>query len=84
MNLTSFLYHHYALLTDRACAAAIDTALVNQVDFRWRDLLHRARTADVQTICINEGGTTDAGEDWYEQVRQFMSYRFPIRASWER
>ena len=40
--MTSFLFHHYAIVTGRATAAPMRAAVVASLDVRWKDLLARA------------------------------------------
>lgn len=84
LNLTSFLYHHYALMTGRAEIASVRLALVAPQDIRWRNLLRRARDGQTEALCINEGGTLPAGSDWHDGIRRFLEKVFPRAAPWER
>lgn len=84
LNLTSFLYHHYALATGRAEVASLRLSLVMPMDLRWRNRLKTALERNVDALCINEGGTIPPASDWHASVHSFLKNSFPGKAPWER
>lgn len=84
LNMTSFLYHHYAMNTGRAIDAVISMALVKQLDIRWKNKLSNALNQNTETICINEGGSGTPSWDWHDSVLEFLGRSFPTKADWER
>lgn len=84
LNMTSFLYHHYAMNTGQAIEASINMALVKQLDIRWKNKLANALDQNVETICINEGGSGTPSWDWHDSVLDFLSRSYPMKADWER
>lgn len=83
LNLVSFLYHHYAIATGRALPDHAATAFIKPLDIRWRSALQASLKSDLETLCINEGGTEAPGKDWHNRVHQFLAQRFPHPAPWE-
>lgn len=83
LNLTSFLYHHYALMTGRAEIADARVSLISSHDVRWRNRLRSAAVGQYEVICINEGGVDPIGMDWYGGIRNFLKGHFPRPAPWE-
>lgn len=83
VNLTSFLYHHYAIGTGRAVPCDISSVLVKNLDLRWRAMLRSTADADVQIYCINEGGAEAPSRQWHRTVSQLLAERFPKPAAWE-
>ena len=83
INLTSFLYHHYALATDRAVGGSGTNAFVKAQDLRWRSGLEQLYRTRPDIICINEGGQQDMHPDWHAEVRAFLESRWPTAAPWE-
>jgi len=84
LNLTSFLYHHYALATGRAEVASLRLSVVIPTDLRWQNRLKFALENDVDALCINEGGTVPPAANWYPSVARFLQHHFPRSAPWER
>lgn len=84
LNLTSFLYHHYAIGTKRAVSAKVECVLVKSLDIRWKDQLANAARPATQTFCINEGGVEPPAPNWHRTVTAFLQDRFPTKAPWER
>lgn len=84
LNLTSFLYHHYALATGRAEIAPLRLSLVMPMDLRWKNRLRTALEGDVEALCLNEGGAHAPGADWHRSIRRFLEDNFPEPAPWER
>lgn len=84
LNMTSFLYHHYAMNTGRAADAKIRMALVKQLDVRWKNKLSNATSQNIETICINEGGSGTPSWDWHDSVLEFLRKSYPMKADWER
>ncbi|WP_207101574.1 stealth conserved region 3 domain-containing protein [Paracoccus shandongensis] len=84
LNMTSFLYHHYAMNTGRATDTKIKMALVKQLDVRWKNRLSNAMNQDIETICINEGGSGTPSWDWHDSVLDFLKTFYPMKADWER
>jgi hypothetical protein len=83
VNLTSFLYHHFAIATGEAVAAESDSMLVKPQDVRWRAQLARIAEAPPEIVCINEGGDMRPSGIWEASVLSFMQDAFPRKASWE-
>ena len=83
LNLTSFLYHHYALMTGRAETADVRLSLVSPHDVRWFNRL-RTGLADCEMLCINEGGAMPQGQKWHDTIRRFLEQNFPQKAVWEK
>lgn len=83
LNLTSFLYHHYALNSGQAVKGQLQNWLVKPLDLRWKNRLRALSDADLDTFCINEGGTGTPSSDWYSSVRTLLSAKFPQPAPWE-
>ena len=84
VNVTSFLYHHYAIATGRAVVAEIASVLVKNLDLRWRTMLRNTARPEVQIYCINEGGATAPSRQWHRAVSRLLAERFPDPAEWER
>lgn len=84
LNVVSFLYHHYAIATGRALPDHAATAFIKPLDIRWRSALQASVKKDLETLCINEGGTEPPGKDWHRTVHQFLAQRFSKPAPWER
>lgn len=84
VNVTSFLYHHYAIATGRAVTADIASVLAQNNDIRWRAMLRRTAHPKVQTYCINERGDTAPSRQWLRTVSRLLAERFPDPAEWER
>lgn len=84
VNVTSFLYHHYAINKGEALVADINNAFVKSLDIRWKARLAAAESPKFHTICINEGGVERPSPAWHRAVRAFLMKRFPEPASWER
>lgn len=84
INLTSFLYHHYAINTEKAVDAKINIALIKQLDVRWKNRLAKIPSQNVETICINEGGSGTPSWDWHACVMEFLTETYPIKAKWEK
>jgi hypothetical protein len=83
LNLTSFLYHHYALAKGYARTADINAVMVKTMDIRWRALLETTAPPACDTFCINEGGILPPAADWHETIAEFLRSRFPEPAPWE-
>ncbi|HRO10856.1 MAG TPA: stealth conserved region 3 domain-containing protein [Amaricoccus sp.] len=83
VNLTSFLYHHYALATGRARTADCTSIFVKAQDIRWRARLAEAVTGKSQIVCINDGGDMRHSSIWTAGVADFMESAFPCPVSWE-
>lgn len=83
INVTSFLYHHYAIYKGQARVVKIENAFVKSMDVRWRNKLKDAMKPQYDTLCINEGGSDEPASDWYPAVQAFLENRFPTKASWE-
>jgi hypothetical protein len=83
VNLTSFLYHHFAIATGEAVAAECDSMLVKPQDVRWRAQLGKATKRRPALLCINEGGDMRPSVVWESSVQEFMQDAFPKTASWE-
>lgn len=84
INVTSFLYHHYAIFGGQAREIKINNAFVKSLDVRWRDKLKDAKNSRYDTFCINEGGSEEPASDWHPSVRAFLEERFPKKAPWEK
>ncbi len=84
LNVTSFLYHHYAIATGKARVGVVQNAFVKSMDVRWRDKLKTAAQTKYHTLCINEGGVDAPASDWHPAVQNFLRTKFPNRADWER
>lgn len=84
LNLTSFLYHHYAIITEKAIDTNINIALIKQLDVRWKNRLAKIPSQNVETICINEGGSGAPSWDWHACVMEFLMETYPIKAEWEK
>lgn len=84
INLTSFLYHHYAINAGKAIDEKINIALVKQLDVRWKNRLAKIPSQNVETICINEGGSGTPSWDWHACVTEFLTESYPIKAKWEK
>ncbi|WP_188717227.1 stealth conserved region 3 domain-containing protein [Paracoccus acridae] len=83
LNLTSFLYHHYALATGRAEVASVKLSLVMPIDVRWQNRLSTALCGDVDVLCINEGGVLRPAPNWHSSVSRFLQNSFFQPAPWE-
>jgi hypothetical protein len=83
VNLTSFLYHHYAIATAETTTAECESMLVKPQDVRWRAHLGQASKRRPQIVCINEGGDMRPSALWESSVLDFMETHFPRKASWE-
>lgn len=70
--------------TGQAIEASINMALVKQLDIRWKNKLANALDQNVETICINEGGSGTPSWDWHDSVLDFLSRSYPMKADWER
>ncbi|WP_264214795.1 stealth conserved region 3 domain-containing protein [Leisingera thetidis] len=84
VNMTSFLYHHYALLQGKAQEGRIEAVFARSSDLRWRQQLERARRRGCDVLCLNEGGTRPPGRDWHRHSRRCLQRMFPHPAPWER
>lgn len=84
LNLTSFLYHHYALATGRAEVASLNLSLVMPMDIRWQNRLRTALRGNVDVLCINEGGVLRPAPNWHSSISRHLRASFPQRAPWER
>ena len=84
VNVTSFLYHHYAMGTGRAVAAEVSAVHVKNLDLRWRAVLRNTSRPEVQIYCINEGGAETPSRQWHRAVSEHLGERFPHPAAWER
>ncbi len=82
-NLTSFLYHHYAIGTGRAVERSVRAVFAKNSDIRWRALLRQTKHRSVEIFCINEGGDGVPSPAWHREVRALMERRFPQAAAWE-
>lgn len=83
LNLTSFLYHHYALNSGQAVQGQMKSWLVKPLDLRWKNRLRALSDADLDTFCINEGGSGIPSKDWYSSVSTVLSEKYPQPAPWE-
>jgi hypothetical protein len=83
VNLTSFLYHHYALATKEATLADCKSILVRSRDIRWRAHITEAANGPFEIVCINEGGDMRPSSIWDGGVLDFMETAFPRHAPWE-
>lgn len=83
LNLTSFLYHHYALATARAEVASIRMSLIMSMDLRWRNRFRNALDGDVDALCINEGGADRPARSWHPSLSRFLQDHFDTIAPWE-
>jgi hypothetical protein len=83
VNLTSFLYHHYALATKEATLADCTSILVKARDIRWRAHLATAAEGQVDIVCINEGGDMRPSAIRDRGILDFMETAFPHKAPWE-
>ncbi len=83
VNLTSFLYHHYAIATGEATTADYESRLVKPHDVRWRTHLAQVAKKPPQILCINDGGDMRPSAIWESSVREFMETHFPKEATWE-
>lgn len=84
LNIASFLYHHYAIGTGRALPCHSSTAFIKSLDIRWRHALMTTAETDLETFCINEGGSEGPAGDWHSTVRAFLERKYPQPAPWER
>ena len=84
INLTSFLYHHFALSQGAAIERTARSLMIRSNDLRWRDLLNRARSRRLHFLCINEGGALDPSEDWNVELGRFLDATFPDVPEWEK
>lgn len=83
LNITSFLYHHYALGTGRAVDSPRESLLIKSNALMWQKRLFQASTGEYSFLCFNEGGAEAPGADWHEAVQSFLKSRFPGPAEWE-
>jgi len=83
VNLTSFLYHHYALAKCEATLADCTGIVVKAQDIRWRAHLSEAAEGRVEIICINEGGDIRPSAIRDAGILDFMATAFPHKAPWE-
>ena len=84
LNLPSFLYHHYALATQRATLASCRSVLVKSNDLRRHIRLKEAEADRCEMLCINDGGARENSRLWEECVVTFLKRKFDTPASWER
>ena len=84
VNLTSFLYHHYALRTGQAQEHDIDAAFVKSSDLRWRAQVAAVRPGASDFLCLNDGGIVEPGRAWQKVTRQMLDRFFPDSAPWEK
>jgi hypothetical protein len=81
LNVTSLLYHAYALQIGVAREADMNCAFVSHNSPRSLDALSCWR--DFETVCVNEGqGKKVAG--WYDKTSAFYSSSFSFPAAWEK
>lgn len=83
INVTSFLYHHYALAMGHAKIGTVQNAFIQSMDVRWRDKLKDAQNPLYETICINEGGSETPASHWHPAVKAFLMNKYPQKGPWE-
>ncbi len=84
LNVPSFLYHHYAIGTGQALSDPKKTVLVKSNDPATQaSRMNEAMNADVDFVCLNEGGVEAPSEQWVTSTRHFMLTKFPLPAPWE-
>lgn len=81
LNITSFLYHHYALAKGLAVEGRSRSILVKANDVRSHDQLSRW---DVDVVCINDGAGEPPLPGWAHKLRTYLQSRLPVAASWEK
>lgn len=83
LNVTSFLYHHYALGTGKGQIGSIKNIFIKSQDIRWRNKLQAAEKSNYDTLCINEGGNLAPSPEWHATIRDFLEKRYPDKPEWE-
>lgn len=84
LNIVSFLYHHYGIGTGGAVESHATTAFIKSQDVRWRSQLMQTADNNLETFCINEGGSEAPAWGWHNTVETFLKRRFTQPAQWER
>ena len=84
VNVTSFLYHHYALAKGAAIESDLRCSLVKNNDLAWSVKLKKCYTNPPSILCINEGGSEDPSALWTHCVTEFLKSKFSAPALWER
>lgn len=85
VNLTSFLYHHYAYITRRGLLQSITlNKLIKNTTSNWRQELKNFPSIQnkFKTLCLNEGGEKD--KDWVVAIPEFLENLFPQKGNWEK
>lgn len=83
INLTSFLYHHYAYITKRGVIHNVSTNKLIKNTSSWKKQLKDfdVNKSKFDTLCLNEGGGGD--REWSEAIPVFLEKLFPHKCNWE-
>lgn len=81
INLTSFLYHHFALASGQAVKAEAPSLIVRPNNIETvisKDMFK------YKLLCFNDGNGSAEDNDYKEKTQLFFDSRLPQRAPWER
>lgn len=81
INVTSFLYHHFAYITGRAVRGSSSSLIVRPTNISH--LLERD-ALKYKFLCFNDGNDSATNDTYKKQALEFYLYRFSELAPWEK
>lgn len=81
VNLTSFLYHHYAQINGKGITSDCSDLIVRPENIS--KLLNRRNIVKYKFLCFNDGNGSSMDKEYINKYYEFCNTRFPAPSSFE-